>query len=115
MEVPVKLEAIQFEVVDDQGKLMAPMNGPFDEFAVELGMLRLPHDSFLRFNISHHGAGIPKNQAALLDLGLLHVWVFSPGDKRSYYLLGRFSVESSKDRTWSRMIEMPKVKIPNAE
>jgi hypothetical protein len=115
MEVPLKLEAIQFEVVDDQGKLVAPTNGPFDELAVELGMPRLPHDSLLRFNISHHGAGVPKNQAALLDLGVLQVWVFSPGDKRSYYLRGRFSVESSKDRTWSGMIEMPKVKIPNAE
>ena len=115
MEVPFKLEAIQFEVVDDQGKLLPPASGPFDEVAVELGMLRLPHDSFLRFNISHHGAGVPKNQAALLDLGVLHVWVFSPGDQRSYYLRGRFSVESSKDRTWSGMIEMPKVKIPNAE
>jgi hypothetical protein len=115
MEVPLKLEAIQFEVVDDQDKLVAPTSLPYDEFSVELGMLRLPHDSYLRFNISHHGAGVPKNQSGLLDLGLFHIWVFGPGDKRSYYLRGRFSVEPSKNPTWSGMVEMPKVKIPTAE
>jgi hypothetical protein len=115
MEVPLNLEAIQFEVVDDQDKLLAHTSAPYDEFTVELGMLRLPHDSYLRFDISHHGAGVPKNQAALLDLGVLNVWVFSPGDKRSYYLRGKFSIEPRKDRTWSGMIEMPKVKIPAAE
>jgi hypothetical protein len=115
MEVPFKSELIQFEVVDEQADIVAPTSSPYDEFTVELGMLRLPHDSYLRFNISHHGAGVPKNRAALLDLGVLHSWVFSPGDKRSYYLRGRFSVEPSKDRTWSGMIKMPKVKIPTAE
>ncbi len=115
MEVPFNLEAIQFEVVDDQDKLVAPTSLPYDEFSVEFGMLRLPHDSYLRFDISHHGAGVPKNQAALLDLGVLHVWLFSPGDKRSYYLRGRFSIEQRKDRTWSGMIELPIVKIPAPE
>ena len=96
MEVPLKLEAIQFEVVDDQDKLVAPTSLPYDEFSVEFGMLRLPHDSYLRFDISHHGSGVPKNQAALLDLGVLQVWLFSPGDKRSYYLRGRFPSSSAK-------------------
>jgi hypothetical protein len=115
MEVPLKLEAIQFEVVDDEDKLVAPTSLPYDEISVELGMLRLPHESYLRFNISHQGAGVPKNQSGLLDLGLFHIWAFGPGDKRSYYLRGRFSVEPSKNRTWSGMVEMPKVKIPTAE
>ena len=114
MEVPFNPEAIQFEVVDDQDKLW-PRPSPYDELVVEVGMLRLPHDSYLRFDISHHGAGVPKNQTALLDLGLFHIWVFSPGDKRSFYLRGRFSVGPRKERTWSGMIEMPKVKIPIAE
>jgi hypothetical protein len=115
MEVPLNLEAIQFEVVDDQDKLLAHTSLPYDGLTVELGILRLPHDSYLRFDISRHGAGVPKNQAALLDLGVLHVWLFSPGDKHSYYLRGRFSIEPRKDRTWSGIIELPKVKIPTAE
>ena len=115
IEVPFSADAIQFEVVDSDDRLLASKSGPYDELTVEVGMLRLPHDSYLRFDISHHGAGVPKNQAALLDLGAFHVWVFSPGDKHSYYLRGRFSVDPRKDRTWSGIIEMPKVKIPTAE
>src|SRR5215472_6222182 len=111
MEVAFNPEAIQFEVVDNQDKLLAPTPSPYDELVVEVGMLRLPHDSYLRFDISHHGAGVPKNQAGLLDLGLFHIWVFSPGDKRSFYLRGRFSVDPRKERTWSGMIEMPKSKF----
>ena len=86
----------------------------YDELSVELGMMRLPSDSYLRFDISHHGAGVPKNQAALLDLGIPYVWVFSPDDKHSHYLRGRFSIGARKDRTWSGTIEMPRVKIPIA-
>ena len=115
MELPFNPEPMRFEVVDEQDKLLAQKGMVYDEQSVELGMLRLPHDSYLRFDISHHGAGVPKNQAALLDLGVLHVWLFSPGDKHSYYLRGRFSIEPRKDRTWSGMIEMPRVKIPTAE
>ena len=115
MEVPFNPEAMQFEVVDEQDKLLAHRGIAYDELTVELGMLRLPHDSCLRFDISHHGAGVPKNQAALLDLGVPYVWVFSPDDKHSYYLRGRFSIEARKDRTWSGTIEMPSVKIPTSE
>jgi len=75
MELPLNLEAIQFEVVDDQDKLLAHTSLPYDGLTVELGMLRLPHDSYLRFDISQHGAGVPKNQAALLELGILNIWV----------------------------------------
>ena len=80
MEVPFNPKAIQFEVVDDRDKLLAPTPSPYDE----------------------------------LDLGIPYVWVFSPGDKHSYYLRGRFSIEARKDRTWSGTIEMPRVKIPIA-
>jgi len=114
MELPFNPEPMRFEVVDEKDKLLAQQGMVYDELSVELGMLRLPHDSYLRFDISHHGAGVPKNQAALLDLGIPYVWVFSPSDKHSYYLRGRFSIEARKDRTWSGTIEMPRVKIPIA-
>jgi hypothetical protein len=114
IEVPLKIDAFQFEVVTEQNKIIAPTTGPYDEITVELGMLRLPHDGCLRFNISHHGAGVPKDQSALLDLGVLQSWVFSRGDQRSYYLRARFSVEKSKDRIWSGTIEIPNAKIPTA-
>lgn len=115
MEVPFKVEALQFEVVDEQNKIVAPTGAAYDEVTIALGRLRLPHDACLRFNISHHGAGVPKDQSALLDLGIPQSWVCSRGDKRVYYLRGRFSVEPSKERTWSGTIEMLEVKIPTTK
>jgi hypothetical protein len=123
MELPFNPEAMRFEVVDEQDKPLAQKGTAYDELTVELGMLRLPHDSYLRFDISHHGAGVPKNQTALLDLGVPYVWVFTPGDNHSYYLCAQFSIEARKERTaelakpdrvWSGTIEMPRVKIPTA-
>ena len=115
MELPLNLNSIQFEVVDERDKILPQGPNVYDEVTVEVGMLRMPHDSYLRLNISHQGAGVPKNHGALLDLGVSHVWMFSRGDTLSYYLRGRFSVEPSKAGFWSGTIEMPKVKIPTAK
>jgi hypothetical protein len=115
LEVPFNENAIRFEVVDEQGKLLPPTSLPYDGLLVEVGTLRLPHDSYLRFDISHRGAGIPKAQAALLDLGYSQAWVFSPNDKHSYYLRGRLSIDPAKSPTWSGIIEIPQVKIPTGE
>jgi len=123
MELPFNPEAMRFEVVDEQDKPLARNGTAYDELTVELGILRLPHGSYLSFDISHHGAGVPKNQTALLDLGVPYVWVFTHGDKHSYYLRAQFSIEARKERTaelakpdrvWSGTIEMPRVKIPTA-
>ena len=115
MELPLNLDRIQFEVVDKRDKTLPQAARAYDEVSVEVGMLRMPYDSYLRLNISHRGAGVPKNQRALLDLGVSHIWMFSRSDERSYYLRGRFSVEPSTERTWSGTIEMPKVKIPTVK
>jgi|SRR5450432_1004925 len=112
IELPFNQDNMQFEVVDERNKPLAQPPQAFDEVFVEIGLLRMPHDSYLRFNVSHRGAGVPKNQAGLLDLGASHIWTFRPGDKHSYYLRGRLSVEPGNEPTWSGTIELPKVKIP---
>jgi hypothetical protein len=113
IELPINLDTTQFEVLDEQNNMLPRPPVTYDEVtAADLGSLRMPHDSYLRFNISHRGAGVPKDQAGLLDLGAPYVWAFSPGDKHTYYLRARLSVEPGKHRTWSGTIELPKVKIP---
>jgi|ERR1700736_4767189 len=78
MELPLNLDRIQFEVVDERDKTLPQAARAYDEVSVEVGMLRMPYDSYLRLNISHRGAGVPKNQGALLDLGVSHVWMKQP-------------------------------------
>jgi hypothetical protein len=115
MEVALDPGKIRFTVTDAAGKEVKPDNGPFDGGSVDdLGALRLPYDSSLRFNISSNGAGIPNGQAGLLDLGVSRDWVFKSGDKGKYYLQGRFTVEKRKYGSWSGTVVLPKVKIPTA-
>ena len=101
IELPFNQNCMQFEVIDERNELLPQPPNHFDEVFVEIGLLRMPHDSYLRFNISHRGAGVPKNETGLLDLGASHSWTFRPGDKHSYYLRGRLSVEPGKEPTWS--------------
>lgn len=40
MEVPLKIESIQFELTDENGKTVSPSNGSFDGMSVELERIR---------------------------------------------------------------------------
>ena len=115
-DVPFKPEAVEYEVVDDQNNLVKADPSVYDEVtdSVQLGIIRLPADSLLRFNVSRHGAGIPKNQGAVLDLGPSSVWIFRRGDKRPYYLRARFSAKDGGDRLWSGTVEIPRIKLPTS-
>ena len=113
LEVPLRIESIAFELRDETGKVVPPSNGPFDGMSVDLGMLRLPYDSTLRFNIASRGAGVMKDQAALLDLGWSSNWTFTPGDKHSYSLTAKFTIDKSEDRIWAGTVEMPATPLPS--
>jgi hypothetical protein len=112
LEVPLKIESIAFELRDEKGKIVPPTNGSFDGMSVDLGMLRLPYDSCLRFNIASRGAGVSKDQAGLLDLGASSNWTFPAGDKHSYSLAAKFTIEKSKGRVWAGTIEIPSTPLP---
>jgi hypothetical protein len=111
-EVPLKIESIAFELRDETGKVVPPTNGSFDGTSVDLGMLRLPHDSTLRFNIASRGAGVPKDQAALLDLGPSYNWTFARGDRHSYSLSAKFTIAKTPNRVWSGTIKIPATPLP---
>ncbi len=72
MEVPWDEAKVRFTVTDAADKPVAAVSGPYDELTSPIGVLRLPHDSQLRFSASHNGAGVPKDQAAMLDSGSHH-------------------------------------------
>ncbi len=112
MEVPLNKDKMQFIVTDEAGKKVAPADGPFDEISVEIGSVRLPRDSSMRINIASRGAGIPKDQAAHLDLGPTH-WYFKRGEEKSYYLQAKFTVDQPKTKGahWHGSIDIPKTNI----
>jgi hypothetical protein len=112
MEIPLDRDKIQFSATDAAGKELKPYNGPYDGEVSPYGTLRVPYDGSLRFNITCRGLGIPKDQAALLDLGSEFSWVIARGDKGPYFLQARYSVVKSKERHWSGTLEIPKTEIP---
>jgi hypothetical protein len=113
MEVSLKIDSIIFELKDETGKVVPPSLGPFDGPNVDPGLLRLPHDSYLRFNITSQGAGVPANQAGLLDLGPSSNWTFPAGDKHTYFLSAKFTINKTRKRMWSGTIEIPAAKLPD--
>jgi hypothetical protein len=112
MEVPLNLGALVFELRDETGRVVPPTNGEFDGRSVPLGVLRLPYDSTLRFNIASRGAGVPKDQAGQLDLGVADNWTFAAGDTHSYTLSARFTIDKSEHGVWAGTIEIPATPLP---
>jgi hypothetical protein len=80
-----------------------------------VGLLRLPPDSELRLNVTHRGAGVPKDQGGFLDLGVGSQWTFRPGDRHVYYLRATLTVRPSDGRLWSGTIQVPRTQIPPAK
>ena len=112
IEIPLDPQKIRFRITDSTGKAISPTNGPFDGTSVELGLLRLPFDSYLRFNIASRGAGVAKDARGHVDLGAEHNWTFPRGNTETYYLNGTLTIDKTKAGHWYGTIEIPKAKIP---
>jgi hypothetical protein len=114
LEIPLDSTKIEFKVVDAKGKAVAQAGLPYDGITATPGTLRLPHDSQLRLGVSGNGAGIPKDQGALLDLASSAVWLFKRGDVGEYCLRAKFTIAKTDDHSWHGTIEMPDARIPLA-
>jgi RNA polymerase sigma factor (sigma-70 family) len=111
-EVPWDRAELAFTVTDAAGKVVPAKSGPYDEARGPVGVLRLPPDSELRLNITHRGAGVPRDQGGFLDLGVGSQWAFRPGDRPAYYLQATLTVRPSDGGLWSGTIQVPRARIP---
>jgi hypothetical protein len=123
LEVPFRFNSIQFDVVDEQGKQMELSHPGVGEAFADFGMLRLPMDSSMRVNITGHRpptvteTPAAKETRAFLDLTPGLAWEYRPGDKHSYYLRARLSIDRTDDPNrmrWSGAIEIPRARIPTS-
>jgi hypothetical protein len=115
IEIAFDPSKIEFKVTDAKGNEVAQAGLPYDGIVAQPGPLRLPHDSQLRLGVSGHGAGIPKDQGALLDLASSAVWLFKRGDTGEYRLQAKFTIAKTSDTAWHGTIELPAVQIPLAK
>jgi hypothetical protein len=81
-----------------------PYDGPVPQF----GMIWLPPDSSLRWNIAQRGGGVLKDGRGMIDLGT--TWIF-PKDHKTYFMRARIAVDATPDRTWAGTLEIPATRI----
>jgi hypothetical protein len=112
IQVPFDEAAFEYTLTTAAGKAVPPADGPYDELTAGRGVIRLPHDSLLRMNVAHRGAGVPKDQAGLLDLGAMSHWVFKSGNERTYHLRATVTVKATDDKHWSGTLQLPAVSLP---
>jgi len=118
---PIKVEwdsaKVTFRVVDEKGKeLPRVTNISYDGPFCSVGILVLPIDSSLTFNISRVGLGIPKGKAALLDFGPDDSWIIDKANGKKYFLQATLEIKDTgrnrNDRYWHGTIKIPKAEIP---
>jgi len=118
---PMKVEwdsaKVTFRVVDEKGKeLPRVTNVSYDGLTCSVGILVLPFDSSLTFNISRVGLGIPKGKAALLDFGPDDSWIIDKANGKKYFLQATLEIKDTgrkrNEGYWHGTIKVPKVEIP---
>jgi hypothetical protein len=117
LSIPWNSKLMSFRVVDEKGKDLAKYRGPFDGHVLAgTADLILPIRGQLSFDYSCHGAGIPGDKGAHLDLGVDDTWQIERNQDHCV-LLAVLEVPKSKRedgevRHWHGRIELPPVKIP---
>jgi RNA polymerase sigma factor (sigma-70 family) len=106
---PLSDKNAHFTVTDAAGKELPRYNGPYDGVHKNPEKHGIAAGDTLIYVISARGVGIPPNEAALLDLGASHNWIFKAGDKNTYYLQARL------DWPGIGTIDVPKARIPTSE
>ena len=109
-------DKMTFRVVDADGRELPGGFGLYSEEVSRKPDLVIPNDGTLSFNISRRGAGIPVDQAGLIDLGPSSCWEFKSKEK-DYYLRAVLEIPKTKrndeDRNWWHgRIELPPVLVP---
>jgi hypothetical protein len=104
-------------VSDDAGKAIAPSSPPGNWITTSTPrklILASGERGQLRLTIS--GAGVTRDGAGHLELAFDQVWEFAKGDKGTYYLAGKITIDSTgKLGQWYGTLDLPKVRIPLKE
>ena len=106
---------ISYQVLDENGeKVPKPTALSYDGPICDTGVIVLPYDSELTFNISRVGLAISKDKAALLDFGPQNSWVIDQADKKYFLKLTLTRIKDSRKsrRCWYGTIDVPQAEIP---
>jgi hypothetical protein len=112
-------EGLKFELLDADGKVVAP-SGTFGSGGdVGAGWITLPYDSTVRLRANPGGWGTPRDSFLALPLRPMNrqYWLFKEAPSADYFLTGKLTIAPPTDDTfehrddWRGVIEFPKTKL----
>ena len=110
-------EQMKCAVVDKAGAALPHAYGPYSGGGPGRMELVVPVRGEIWFDISHHGLGIPRDKAALMDFGPTRSWVIDPDGKEYFFKAELEFAKPKEDRensmwVWHGRVELPQVAIP---
>ena len=110
---------LDLRIADSDGRELPVSNDPYDGMSPLWEPTLLPYAGSIRFQISFPGLGYrPTKDMRIVDVGAGKAWVV-PQDGSEYWLSGKLSILKEPGdhphKVWSGTLELPKVKIPEAE
>jgi hypothetical protein len=112
-------EGLKFELLDADGKVVAPSGTGGSGGDVGAGWITLPHDSTLRLRANPGGWGTPRDAFLALPLRPMNgqYWLFREAPPSDLFLMGKLTIAPPTDDTfehrddWRGTIEFPKTKL----
>lgn len=112
-------EGLKFELLDADGKVIAPTGTRGSGGDVEAGWITLPYDSTVRLRANPGGWGTPSDAIIALPLRPMNgqYWLFREAPAGDIFLTGKLTIAPPTGDTfehrddWRGVIEFPKTKL----
>jgi hypothetical protein len=112
-------EGLKFEVLDADGKVVAPSPTAGSGGDVGAGWITLPYDSSVRLRANPGGWGTPKDAALALPLRPLNgqYWLFREAPAGDHFVTAKLTIAPPSEDTfehrddWRGVIDFPKTKL----
>jgi hypothetical protein len=109
------MSSFRGKVVDARSQELPAASLPTNIMSPLPCWLALPNDGLLRFPVSVHGYGVPRNGGVMLSLPN-NAWLIPSEKAASCFINGAFTAPPKKaawsQRNWHGTLELPNVKMP---
>jgi hypothetical protein len=117
-EVHWSPEALTCELTDRSGKTVPPSSEAYGGPVPEGCWIKLPSHSSMRLRVSPYAGGKLSDGGFGIWASVMDVWTLKPGDTKTYFLSGKFTVKPAADYkpvnfnwVWTGTLKLPKMEV----
>ena len=110
--VVVKKDEIEYRLTNKDGADVPKGMILYSGIVVDIGLVQIPHNSYLSLNVTGSGAMVGKDVACHIDLGPANCWTFAKSSTDNVFLEGKILIENAGGKGWSGELAIPKARIP---